>query len=105
MRVHSLCKILRKMDILQDVLALTHKRSLDKYSELDREDDFDETAEAPEIQCKCLQCHDSVIKWQEVITVSLLSALTHQKPEITPPSFSTVQVTDIFQKLVSKHTN
>lgn len=52
MRVHSLCKILRKMDILQDVLSLTHKRSLDKYSEMDREDDFDEIAEAPEIECK-----------------------------------------------------
>ncbi|XP_049443032.1 rhophilin-1 isoform X1 [Epinephelus fuscoguttatus] len=76
MRVHSLCKILRKMDILQDVLSLTHKRSLDKYSELDREDDFDETAEAPEIQSQ-----------------------THQKPEITPTNFATVQVTDIFQRL------
>ncbi|XP_034093204.1 rhophilin-1 [Gymnodraco acuticeps] len=76
MRVHSLCKILRKMDILQDVLSLTHKRSLDKYSELDREDDFDETAEAPEIQSQ-----------------------TNQKPEITPTNFSTVQVTDIFQRL------
>ncbi|XP_047443821.1 rhophilin-1 isoform X2 [Mugil cephalus] len=76
MRVHSLCKILRKMDILQDVLSLTHKRSLDKYSELDREDDFDETAEAPEIQSH-----------------------TNQKPDITPPNFSTVQVTDIFQRL------
>uniref|UniRef100_A0A3Q3X9F1 Uncharacterized protein n=1 Tax=Mola mola TaxID=94237 RepID=A0A3Q3X9F1_MOLML len=54
MRVHSLCKILRKMDILQDVLALSHKCSLDKYSELDREDDFDETAEAPEIQGKVI---------------------------------------------------
>lgn len=56
------------MDILQDVLSLTHKRSLDKYSELDREDDFDETAEAPEIQCKHL-CHffmslDSFVKWR-----------------------------------------
>ncbi|XP_068581197.1 rhophilin-1 [Cebidichthys violaceus] len=76
MRVHSLCKILRKMDILQDVLSLTHKRSLDKYSELDREDDFDETAEAPEIQSQ-----------------------THQKPDITPTNFSKVQVTDIFQRL------
>ncbi|XP_078114438.1 rhophilin-1 isoform X1 [Sander vitreus] len=76
MRVHSLCKILRKMDILQDVLSLTHKRSLDKYSELDREDDFDETAEAPEIQSQ-----------------------THQKPEITPINFSTVQVTDVFRRL------
>ncbi|XP_030584209.1 rhophilin-1 isoform X2 [Archocentrus centrarchus] len=76
LRVHSLCKILRKMDILQDVLSLTHKRSLDKYSELDREDDFDETAEAPEIQSH-----------------------THQKTDIIPPDFSTVQVTDIFQRL------
>uniref|UniRef100_A0A672IT54 Rhophilin, Rho GTPase binding protein 1 n=1 Tax=Salarias fasciatus TaxID=181472 RepID=A0A672IT54_SALFA len=76
MRVHGLCKILRKMDILQDVLSLTHKRSLDKYSELDREDDFDETAEAPEIKSH-----------------------THQKPDITAPNFSTVQVTDIFQRL------
>uniref|UniRef100_A0A667YXB9 Rhophilin Rho GTPase binding protein 1 n=1 Tax=Myripristis murdjan TaxID=586833 RepID=A0A667YXB9_9TELE len=76
MRVHSLCKILRKMDILQDVLSIMHKRSLDKYSELDQEDDFDETAEAPEIQSQ-----------------------THQKPDITPPNFSTVQVTDIFQRL------
>ncbi|XP_056133774.1 rhophilin-1 [Lampris incognitus] len=76
MRIHSLCKILRKMDILQDVLSLMHKRSLDKYSELDREDDFDETAEAPEIQ-----------------------SLTHQKPDVTPPNFAKVQVTDIFQRL------
>lgn len=30
----------------------------------------------------------------------LLSAQTHQKPEITMPNLSTVQVTDIFQKLV-----
>ncbi|MED6289308.1 hypothetical protein CHARACLAT_001575 [Characodon lateralis] len=76
MRVHGLCKILRKMDILQDVLCQTHKHSLEKYLELDREDDFDETAEAPEIQ-----------------------AHTQQKPDISPPSFSAVQVTDIFQRL------
>ncbi|XP_037553825.1 rhophilin-1 [Nematolebias whitei] len=75
-RVHSLCKILRKMDILQDVLSQTHKCSLEKYLELDREDEFDETAEAPEIQ-----------------------AQTQQKPDITPPNFSSVQVTDIFQRL------
>lgn len=52
MRVHGLCKILRKMDILQEVLSFVHKRSLDKYSEMDREDDFEETAEAPEIHCE-----------------------------------------------------
>ncbi|KAK6308789.1 rhophilin-1 isoform X2 [Coregonus clupeaformis] len=76
MRVHGLCKILRKMDILQEVLSFMHKRSLDKYSEMDREDDFDETAEAPEIHSQ-----------------------TQQKPDIIPPNFSTVPVTDIFQRL------
>uniref|UniRef100_A0A8C7HAQ9 Rhophilin Rho GTPase binding protein 1 n=1 Tax=Oncorhynchus kisutch TaxID=8019 RepID=A0A8C7HAQ9_ONCKI len=76
MRVHGLCKILRKMDILQEVLSFMYKRSLDKYSEMDREDDFDETAEAPEIHSQ-----------------------TQHKPDITPPNFSTVPVTDIFQRL------
>uniref|UniRef100_A0A8C5SIL9 Rhophilin Rho GTPase binding protein 1 n=1 Tax=Laticauda laticaudata TaxID=8630 RepID=A0A8C5SIL9_LATLA len=52
MRIHSLCKILRKMDILQEVLSLAHKRSLNKYSEIDHEEDFFETAEAPDIHRK-----------------------------------------------------
>uniref|UniRef100_A0A3P8ZAA2 Rhophilin, Rho GTPase binding protein 1 n=1 Tax=Esox lucius TaxID=8010 RepID=A0A3P8ZAA2_ESOLU len=76
MRVHSMCKILRKMDILQEVLSFTHKRSLDKYSEMDQEDDFDETAEAPEIHSQ-----------------------SHQKPDIITPNFFMVSVTDIFQRL------
>ncbi|XP_048448952.1 rhophilin-1, partial [Rhincodon typus] len=76
MRIHSLCRILRKMDILQEVLAIVHKRSLKKYSEIDREDDFFDTIEAPEIHPK-----------------------TQQKPEIKTPNFSKVKVTDIFHRL------
>ncbi|XP_072007112.1 rhophilin-1 isoform X2 [Engystomops pustulosus] len=76
MRIHGLCKILRKMDILQEVLALTHKRSLCKYSDIDHEDDFFETGEAPDVQPK-----------------------THQKPEVTTPMFSRVKVHDIFHRL------
>ncbi|XP_067887519.1 rhophilin-1 isoform X4 [Heterodontus francisci] len=76
MRIHSLCRILRKMDILQEVLAVAHKRSLKKYSEIDREDDFFDTVEAPEIHPK-----------------------TQQKPEIKTPNFSKVKVTDIFHRL------
>ncbi|KPP68412.1 rhophilin-1-like [Scleropages formosus] len=76
MRVHSLCKILRKMDILQEVLSLMHKRSLHCYSHIDHEDDFFETVEAPDVQSK-----------------------TEQKPEIKTPDFSRVQVTDIFRRL------
>ncbi|XP_059830611.1 rhophilin-1 isoform X1 [Hypanus sabinus] len=76
MRIHSLCRILRKMDILQEVLVVAHKRSLKKYSEIDREDDFFETVEAPDIHPK-----------------------TQQKPEIKTPNFSKVKVTDIFHGL------
>uniref|UniRef100_A0A8C4YIB3 Rhophilin Rho GTPase binding protein 1 n=1 Tax=Gopherus evgoodei TaxID=1825980 RepID=A0A8C4YIB3_9SAUR len=47
MRIHSLCKILRKMDILQEVLSFAHKRSLSKYSEIDHEEDFFETGDGP----------------------------------------------------------
>ncbi|NXF13364.1 RHPN1 protein, partial [Smithornis capensis] len=76
MRIHGLCKILRKMDILQEVLSFAHKRSLSKYSEIDHEEDFFETGDAPDIHPK-----------------------THQKPEIKPPNFSQVKVTDLFHRL------
>ncbi|KAM4689193.1 rhophilin-1 [Discoglossus pictus] len=76
MRIHGLCKILRKMDILQEILSLAHKRSLNKYSDIDHEEDFFETGEAPDIHPK-----------------------TNQKPEIERPVFSKVKVTDIFQRL------
>lgn len=48
--------MLRKMDILQEVLSRAHARSLEKYSDIDQEDDFCEVAEAPEIQCECFMC-------------------------------------------------
>ncbi|XP_061463068.1 rhophilin-1 isoform X2 [Rhineura floridana] len=76
MRIHSLCKILRKMDILQEVLCFAHKCSLSKYSEIDHEEDFFETGDAPDIHPK-----------------------THQRPEIKSPNFSKVKVTDIFHRL------
>ncbi|XP_069477853.1 rhophilin-1 isoform X2 [Ambystoma mexicanum] len=76
MRIHGLCKILRKMDILQEVLSSAHKRSLSKYSDIDDEEDFFETGDAPDIHPK-----------------------THQKPEIQTPNVSKVKVTDIFHRL------
>ncbi|NXH10047.1 RHPN1 protein, partial [Bucco capensis] len=76
MRLHGLCKILRKMDILQEVLSFAHKRSLAKYSEIDHEEDFFETGDAPEVQPK-----------------------TQQKAEIKAPNFSQVKVTDLFHRL------
>ncbi|XP_077207459.1 rhophilin-1 [Paroedura picta] len=74
--LHSLCRVLRKMDILQEVLCLAHQRSLSKYAEIDHEDDFFETVDAPYVHPK-----------------------THQRPEIKSPNFSKVKVTDIFHRL------
>ncbi|XP_056621399.1 rhophilin-1 [Triplophysa dalaica] len=76
LRLHGVCKMLRKMDILQEVLSRAHARSLEKYSDIDQEDDFCEVAEAPEIQSH-----------------------TQQKPDIKAPDFSAVRVTDIFHRL------
>lgn len=50
LRLHAVCRALRRVDLLQAVLARALRCSLAKYSELDREDDFLETSEAPDIQ-------------------------------------------------------
>ncbi|XP_072805511.1 rhophilin-1 isoform X3 [Vicugna pacos] len=76
LRLHAVCRALRRVDLLQAVLAQALQRSLAKYSELDLEDDFFETTEAPDIQPK-----------------------THQRPKARAPSFSRVKVADIFHRL------
>ncbi|XP_021564955.1 rhophilin-1 [Carlito syrichta] len=76
LRLHAVCRVLRKVDLLQAVVDQALRRSLAKYSELDREDDFFEAAEAPDIQPK-----------------------TQQKPEARMPSLSRVKVADIFHRL------
>ncbi|XP_067905113.1 rhophilin-2 [Heterodontus francisci] len=75
MRVQNLCKSLRKIEILQEILRVSHKRSLTKYSEHEQEDDFD-MMQAPNIIAK-----------------------SDQKIEIVQPQFSKVKVVDFFHKL------
>lgn len=50
LRLHTLCRVLRQVDLLQVVVTQALRRSLAKYSELEREDDFFEAMEAPDIQ-------------------------------------------------------
>lgn len=50
LRLHTLCRVPRKVDLLQVVVTQALRRSLTKYSELEREDDFFEAMEAPDIQ-------------------------------------------------------
>ncbi|MGH0147392.1 UNVERIFIED_CONTAM: hypothetical protein FKN15_059800 [Acipenser sinensis] len=76
LRIHNLCRHVKKLDILQEILQAGHKRSLNKYSEFDSENDFVDFIEAPQIIAK-----------------------TEQKAEMAEPSSSKVKVTDFFQKL------
>lgn len=49
MRVNRMCRELRKKDVLQEVLRLSHDRSLNKYASIDEEDDFQEVLDPPAI--------------------------------------------------------
>ncbi|NXA45594.1 RHPN2 protein, partial [Nothocercus julius] len=76
LRVCGLCKKLRNIDILQEVLTAAHKRSLLKYAQQDKEDDFLSLIQAPDILPK-----------------------TEHKVEAVAPQFSKVKIKDFFHRL------
>ena len=49
LRVNRMCRELRKKDSLHDVLRLCHDRCVDKYADIDDEDDFSEALEVPPV--------------------------------------------------------
>lgn len=49
LRIYGLCHHLNKLDALQDILRASHKRSFDKYGENEKEDEFTDYMEAPDI--------------------------------------------------------
>ncbi|XP_074864548.1 rhophilin-2 isoform X2 [Carettochelys insculpta] len=76
LRVCGLCKKLRKIDILQEILSVAHKRSLSKYAQHEQEDDFLSLMQAPTVLPK-----------------------TEHKVEMIVPQFSKVKVKDFFERL------
>ncbi|XP_028665889.2 rhophilin-2 [Erpetoichthys calabaricus] len=76
LRIYNLCRDLKRLEILQEILLVCHKRSLDKYSQCEKEEDFFDYIEAPEINSK-----------------------TEQKSEIVVPASIKMKVRDLFQKL------
>ncbi|XP_012502494.1 PREDICTED: rhophilin-2 [Propithecus coquereli] len=72
----SLCKKLRHIEVLQEVLSAAHERSWLKYTQHQADDDLLTLIDAPNIASK-----------------------TEQEAEITLPQFSKLEVTDFFQKL------
>ncbi|XP_043961900.1 rhophilin-2 isoform X2 [Gambusia affinis] len=52
LRNYSLCQHLEKLEALQEILKASHRRSLDKYSDYDNEEEFVDYVEAPDIISK-----------------------------------------------------
>lgn len=76
MREVSLCKKLRNIEVLQEVLSVAHQRSRLKYAQHQEDDDLLNLIDVPDIVSK-----------------------TEQEVEIILPQFSKVTATDFFQKL------
>ncbi|XP_008054824.1 rhophilin-2 [Carlito syrichta] len=75
-REASLCKKLRDIEVLQEVLAAAHQRSRLKYAQHQEDDDLLNLIDTPSIVAK-----------------------TEQEVEMILPQFSKLTVTDFFQKL------
>nr|CAB3265576.1 rhophilin-2-like [Phallusia mammillata] len=76
LQTHSLCKMLRTVDILKEYLQHAHNRSVAKFAEVDTEEDFFEIIGAPDIQ-----------------------PYTEYESDMIAPSFSSVPSSDIFHRL------
>uniref|UniRef100_A0A8D0CEL7 Rhophilin, Rho GTPase binding protein 2 n=1 Tax=Scleropages formosus TaxID=113540 RepID=A0A8D0CEL7_SCLFO len=76
LRAHNLCRHLRKLDVLREILQASHKRTLAKLDENNSEDEFTDYMDAPDIVSK-----------------------TEQKAEIEMPMSIKVKVKDFFHKL------
>ncbi|XP_030622081.1 rhophilin-2 [Chanos chanos] len=76
LRIHGLCRHLRKLEVLRDILEAAHKRSLAKLTENETEDEFVDYLEAPDIISK-----------------------TEHKAEMEVPVSTKVKVKDLFHRL------
>ncbi|KTG31425.1 hypothetical protein cypCar_00002563 [Cyprinus carpio] len=75
-RTHSRCRHLQKLDILSDILQAGLKRSITKFEQNDKEDEFTDYMLAPDILSK-----------------------TEKKAEMEIPAATKVKVKDLFQRL------
>ncbi|XP_059368771.1 rhophilin-2-like [Carassius carassius] len=75
-RIHSRCRHLQKLDILSDILQAGLKRSITKFEQNDKEDEFTDYMLAPDIISK-----------------------TEKKAEMEIPAATKVKVKDLFQRL------
>uniref|UniRef100_A0A667YN84 Rhophilin, Rho GTPase binding protein 2 n=1 Tax=Myripristis murdjan TaxID=586833 RepID=A0A667YN84_9TELE len=76
LRICGLCRDLRRLEVLQEILQASHQRSVNKFADNDNEDEFTDYMEAPDIISK-----------------------TEHKAEMEVPTLSKVKVIDFFQRL------
>lgn len=76
MRLHDLCKQLRKIDTFQEILKKAHDRCLEKFSSLEEEDDF-----------------------TEILMFPIINPKTTQNVSPISPEFRNISVVDIFKRL------
>uniref|UniRef100_A0A674MLA7 Rhophilin, Rho GTPase binding protein 2 n=1 Tax=Takifugu rubripes TaxID=31033 RepID=A0A674MLA7_TAKRU len=76
LRIYGLCPSLNSLELLHGILKASHQRSLNKYSENEKEDEFPDYTEAPDIVPK-----------------------TEHKAEMEVPTTTKVKVADFFQRL------
>ncbi|XP_053720951.1 rhophilin-2 isoform X1 [Synchiropus splendidus] len=76
LRIYALCHQLHELEVLQEILKASHERSLHKSSEHEREDEFPDYMEAPDIIAK-----------------------TEHKAEMQLPPITKVKVVDFFHRL------
>uniref|UniRef100_A0A8C2J3L6 Rhophilin-2 n=1 Tax=Cyprinus carpio TaxID=7962 RepID=A0A8C2J3L6_CYPCA len=83
-RTHSRCRHLQKLDILSDILQAGLKRSITKFEQNDKEDEFTDYMLAPDIICKS--------EMDELLLTDTLEFLLFF-------SATKVKVKDLFQRL------
>ena len=94
LRVNRMCRELRKKDILQEVLRLSHDRSLNKYADIDDEDDFQ----------VCLRklkegLFFTLNVFKEVLEPPPVMPATTYQLTLAFPDFSQYKVSDLFKSL------
>ena len=82
MREASLCKKLRNIEVLQEVLSAARQRSQLKYSQLREDDDLLNLTDAPDIVCEwrgCAHAHEHLVT-QSCLTLCNPMDCSHQAP-------------------------
>lgn len=81
LRIYGLCPSLNTLELLHGILKASHQRSLNKYSENEKEDEFPDYTEAPDIVRKSFFFF---LKWLRLIKSVSPQQTRHHEWEAEP---------------------